>query len=253
MPNPRTRFLVFTLYAPLAALGSPAIGAVRPGWTRPGRAAVLGLAAAALGILRSEEKAHAELEQDLHYAVRIDAAGRPLGDYHTTQVPGRRRNRAFDTRREELGPAGLNTILSTREYRTDCLFTAMLWKRAGAGKSTDLATIARAMRRPGFTPYLGRKAAPLGLPLDAQIIKAPSIRHALADYQRTDPAAAVLAAIGPADPVLIAADADAPHIPAGSIHEQRCDRLASRERWQFHDRDEAVFTASATYVPTPFP
>ena len=245
MPNPHTRFLVFTLYAPLAAFGSAAIGAVRPGWTRPGRAAVLGLATAALGILRSEEKAHAGLDQDLHYAVRTDATGRPLGDYHTAQVPGRRRNRAFDTRREELSAEGLNTILSTREYRTDCFFTAMLWKRAGAGADTDLGTIARAMRRPGFTPYLGRKAAPLGLPLDPQIIEAPSIRHALADYQRSGPAAAVLAAIGPADPVLIAADADAPDIPAGSIREHRCDRLASRERWQFHDRDEAVFTASA--------
>lgn len=244
MPNPRTQFLVFTLYAPLAALGSGAIGTVRPGWTRPGRAAVLGLAAGALGILRSEEAAHADLEQDLHYAVRIDAAGRPMLDYHTTQVPGRRRDRTFDTRREELGPAELNTILSTREYRTDCLFTAMLWKRAGAGAGTDLGAIARAMRRPRFTPYLGRKAAPLGLPLDPQIIRAPSIRHALADYRRTEPAEAVLAAIGPADPVLIAADADAPDIPAGSIRELRCDRLASRKRWQFHDRDEAIFAAS---------
>ena len=245
MPNPRTRFLVFTLYAPLAAFGSATLGTVRPGWTRPGRAAVLGLAAAALGILRTDEKAHAGLNHDLHYAVRTDAVGRPLGDYHTAQVPGRLRGRTFDTRREELSPEGLNTILSTREYRTDCFFTAMLWKRADAGAGTDLGTIARAMRRPGFTPYLGRKAAPLGLPLDPQIIKAPSIRHALADYQRTGPAEAVLAAIGPANPVLIAADGDAPDIPAGSVREHRCDRLASRERWQFHDRDEAVFTASA--------
>ena len=245
MPNPRTHFLVFTLYAPLAAFGSAAIGAVRPGWTRPGRAAVLGLAAAALGILRTDEKAHATLDQDLHYAVRTDAAGWPLGDYHTAQVPGRLRGRTFDTRREELSPEGLNTILSTREYRTDCLFTAVLWKRPGAGGGSDLDTIARAMRRPGFTPYLGRKAAPLGLPLDPRIIEAPTFRHALADYQPTGPAAAVLTAIGPADPILIAADADAPDIPAGSIREHRCDRLASRERWQFHDRDETVFTASA--------
>ena len=244
MPAPRTRFLVFTLYAPLAAFGSAAIGAVRPGWTRPGRAAVLGLAAAALGILRSEERAHAELEQDLHYAVRIDAVGLPLGDYHTTQVPGRHRNRTFDTRREELGPAGLNTILSTREYRTDCLFTAVLWKRPGAGASADLGTIAKAMRRPGFTPYLGRKAAPLGLPLNPRIIEAPTFRHALAAYEPTEPAAAVLAAIGSADPMVIAADGDAPDIPAGSRRERRCDRLASRERWQFHDRDEAIFSAA---------
>ena len=235
-------YLVFTLYSPLGACGSIALGEERPSWTRPGRAAVLGLAAAALGIERSDEHAHAKLDRDLHYAVRVDAAGRPLSDYHTAQVASRSRNRTFATRREELEPESQNTILSNREYRSDCLFTAALWSRENAGDPTLPALVHEAMRTPGFTLYLGRKASPLGLPLNPQMIRADGIIEALNAYERAEPAEHVLDAIGRSALPLIATDADAAGIPADARLETRCDRLASRSRWQFHERTEALFT-----------
>ena len=246
------RFLIFTLYAPVAAFGSAPMGTNRPSWPRPGRAAILGLAAGALGILRTDEHAHLGLDASLHYAVRTDGAGTPLNDYHTTQAPGRARKPDWKSRREQLrlcGPharnsrdAALPTILSNREYRTDCLFTAALWTRPETGDYTLVDNIANAMRRPAFTPYLGRKAAPLGLPLDPAIIDAPSFLHAFTMYVPSAPARRILEMIGDHDQAVVAVDADAAGIPPETRIQRRTDRLANRARWQYHDRDEAVFT-----------
>ena len=59
------RFLVFTLYSPLGSFGEIAVGERRMSWARPGRSAVLGLVAAALGYERTEEAAHQELGRRL--------------------------------------------------------------------------------------------------------------------------------------------------------------------------------------------
>ena len=98
------------------------------GWARPGRSAVLGLVVAAQGIGRADEAAHQRLETGLHYAVRTDAPGRPLMDYHTAQTPKARRGRTFTTRRDALDSDALNTVLSAREWRTDALFTVALMR-----------------------------------------------------------------------------------------------------------------------------
>ena len=255
MHNKRTattpRFLVFTLYAPVAAFGSTPMGADRPIWPRPGRAAVLGLVAGALGIMRTDEDAHLGLDANLHYAVRTDGAGTPLRDYHTTQAPGRVRNPNWKSRSEQLRLSGpdastsanhaLPTILSNRDYLTDCLFTAVLWPRPNADNAV-LDDMRNAMHEPAFTPFLGRKANPLGLPLDPQVIEAPSFLHALSMYHHTAPALEILERIGDPDNAEIAVDADAPGVPPDAGIERRTDRLASRTRWQYLDRDEAVFT-----------
>ena len=245
------RFVVFTLYAPVAAFGSTPMGADRPSWPRPGRAAVLGLIAGALRIVRTDEDAHLGLDASLYYAVRTDAAGTPLRDYHTTQAPGRVRDPDWKTRSRQLRLSGaaastsanqaLPTILSDRDYLTDCLFTAVLWPRPNAD-GTVLDDIHNAMREPAFTPFLGRKANPLGLPLNPQVIAAPSFLHALSMYHPGAPAREILDRIGDPDHALIAVDADAPGVPDDAEIERRADRLASRARWQYLDRDEAVFT-----------
>lgn len=197
------------------------MGADRPSWNRPGRAAVLGLVAGTLGIVRTDEDAHLGLDADLHYAVRTDGAGTPLCDYHTTQAPGRVRNPDWKTRAEQLrlsGPGAstsanhaLPTILSNRDYLSDSLFTAVLWPRPNAD-GTVLDGIRDAMREPAFTPFLGRKASPLGLPLDPQVIEAPSFLHALSMYHHAAPARRILDRIGDPDHAAIAVDADAPEV-----------------------------------------
>ena len=170
------RFLVFTLYAPMGSFGEIAVGERRMSWARPGRSAVLGLVAAAQGIERADEDAHQQLESGLFYAVRTDAPGRPLIDYHTAQTPKARKGRTFASRREEVESDDLNTVLSTREWRADACFSVVIWPRPES--TLDLERIADALRSPSFVLYVGRKSAPLGLPLNPEIIEADTFMQA---------------------------------------------------------------------------
>ena len=237
------RFLLFTLYAPMGSFGEIAVGERRMSWARPGRSAVLGLVAAAQGIERADEAAHQRLEAGLHYAVRTDAPGRPLIDYHTAQTPKARRGRTFSTRRDELESDALNTVLSAREWRTDAFFTVALWPRRG--RTVDLDEIAECLRRPRFVLYVGRKSAPLGLPLNPDIVEAATFVGAFDARQPSDEERSVLrrssfdgTALG-----AMACDHDAPGAPRAGRVERRRDSVASRARWQFADRIERVVSA----------
>lgn len=239
------QFLIFTLYAPMASFGEVAVGERRASWARPGRSAVLGLVAASRGVVRTDEAAHRSLETSLYYAVRTDAPGRPLLDYHTAQTPRARKGRTSATRREELASDDLHTVLSSREWRTDAFFTAVLWLRRGG--TVDLREVAGAMRCPRFLPYAGRKSAPLGLPLNPAIIKADTFMDALTARTPNDVEQDVLRSIGAdaASERIIAFDQDAPGAPADSLVERRRDAVVSRERWQFADRLEGVKRAGS--------
>ena len=234
------RFLLFTLYAPAGSLGEVAVGERRMSWARPSRSAVLGLIAAALGLERADEAAHRVLEDGLFYAVRTDAPGRPFVDYHTTQTPIARKGQSFATRREELGSGDLHTVLSRREWRSDACYTVALW--AHRRDAADLDGMASALRSPVFTLYLGRKSAPLGLPLDPEIVEAESLEAALAARRANDLEEAVLERIrrGTTRRSEVAFDYDAPGVPDEARIERRRDSVVSRSRWQFEDRLEGV-------------
>ena len=95
-------FLVFRLYGPLAAWGDIAVGEQRPTTPHPSKSAILGLVAAALGIRRDEEERQQALAEGYGYAVRVDASGVLLRDYHTTQIPdSTSRLKHLLTRRDE--------------------------------------------------------------------------------------------------------------------------------------------------------
>lgn len=232
------RVLLFTLYAPMGAYGEIAVGERRMSWARPGRSAVLGLVAAALGIDRADEDAHRALERGVYFAVRTDAPGRPLIDYHTAQAPKARKARAFTTRRQELRSDDLSTVLSTREWRTDACFTVALWLRPGSAVILD--DIAAALQRPRFVLYLGRKAAPLGLPLNPVIVEVDTFMDAFAARQPNDVETAILSIIGMVAGTSIAFDADAPGASQDARIIRRRDAVVSRTRWQFEDRLERV-------------
>ena len=234
------RFLVFTLYAPMGAFGEIAVGERRMSWARPARSAILGLVAAAQGIERADENSHRRLESGLYYAVRTDVPGRPLIDYHTAQTPRARKGRRFATRREELESDNLNTVLSTREWRADSCFTVVLWSRPDS--SLDVEEMAGALRNPCFVLYVGRKSAPLGLPLNPEILEADTFMDAFEARLPNDEESRVLRRIripGAARRE-IAFDDDAPEAPDDSRLERRRDAVVSRSRWQFTDRLERV-------------
>jgi CRISPR system Cascade subunit CasD len=243
-----TDFLLFTLAAPMASFGAIAVGERRPSWGRPSKSQVLGLIASSLGIERGEEERLAALASALHYAVRVDAPGRPHSDYHTAQVPSARRNRRFATRAEELAVSKteLRTILSRRDFYTDAMHTVAVWARSSAVLPAPLVEIASALAQPCFTPFVGRKAYPLLLPMAPQIITTETIVAAFAAFDSTEPEARkafrlrVLAAKYPQAPPSIFVDADA--VPEAQIErlEQRRDIPQSRAKWRFTTRAEAL-------------
>ena len=239
------RFLMFTLYAPMASFGEVAIGERRMGWSRPGRSALLGVVASALGVERADEAGQSELDHALRFAVRVDAPGTPMTDYHTAQVPtARKRETGPRTRREELARPKLNTVLSVREWRTDACFTIAAWGSTPEQASV-LDDIARTLRAPRLSPFLGRKSAPLGLPPHPTTHEAESIVDAFHQRQHTAIERELLDVIaaphdGP-EGTLVASDMDAPGLPADHRTERRRDAVVSRARWQFADRVEAVF------------
>jgi CRISPR system Cascade subunit CasD len=175
-----TELLLFQLYGPLASWGEPAVGEYRPSATHPGKSQITGLLGAALGITREREEELAALVSGYGLAVRIDAEGELLRDYHTTQVPPARRGRRFHTRRGELAVDDLYTILSQRDYRVEAAWTCLLWPREDAPH--PLPDLAGALKRPRLTLYLGRKSCPPALQLNPRILRADSLKGAFATY-----------------------------------------------------------------------
>lgn len=182
-----TDFLLFTLYAPLASWGDIAVGESRGSWDRPSRSAVLGLLGAALGIVRDDQASHDVLDAGYGMAVRLDASGAPLSDYHTAQTVAASavKKRQPRTRAALLSSGDHETILSRRIYRQDALATVVLWVRGGAPARWTLEQLEQALRRPAFLLYAGRKANALGAPLDPEVISADTIARA---FERRAPA-----------------------------------------------------------------
>jgi len=171
--------LLFQLYGPMASWGAAAVGESRPTSDHPGRSALLGLLAAALGIERSDAARQQALSDAVRFAVRQLSPGRLIRDFHTIQVPKRDRKARYATRKNELGGTRdrLNTIISRREYRCDGLWyvaTTLAEKSDWA-----LEDLRHALECPVFMPYLGRKSCPLAAPMRPRIIQARSVKDAL--------------------------------------------------------------------------
>lgn len=246
-------YLVFRLYGPMCSWGDIAVGEVRPSTVHPSKSAILGLITAALGIKRPNtarddtersalEEEHSALAQGYGFAVRVDAPGVPLVDYHTAQVPSSgtgRNRRQFATRRDELlavPRAELNTILSRRDYRVDALYTIALWARPGAPHS--LAQLAARLHEPVFTLYLGRKSCPLALPLAPQVVPADKILAAMDNAALPLPDDFARRLVPPnTRPALYWDEDGEAGLPVQHTFRRR-DAVYSRRRWQFQPRSE---------------
>jgi CRISPR system Cascade subunit CasD len=233
-------YLMFRLYGPLAAWGSIAVGQERPSDAHPSKSALLGLLAAAMGIRRSEHERHQRLAAVYGFAVHVNASGTLLRDYHTTQVPPERRHVKHYTRRDELRAEALNTILSSRDYRCDALYTVALWVQDEATRPYTLDELAEGLRQPRFTLYLGRKSCPLALPLQVCRLSAAHLEAAFQTVYFQD--SADLEALQPTELSLMYWEADLTGVDAGGLEPvqtlTRRDRPLDRQRWQFALRRE---------------
>lgn len=227
------KYLLFRLYGPMSSWGDIAVGEMRPSFAHPTKSAILGLVAGAIGIRRDEEEKHRLLAEGIGFAVQVEFMGRPLSDYHTAQVPSGKER--YCTRRQELSceKSELNTILSTRDYRTDGLYIIVLWQRESG--EWNIEKIKGKLEQPEFMPYLGRKSCPVALPFEAQIIEAVSLVEVLAKGKFFN-----IQSLGfrPAGQKMLYWDEDA----AAGVEQQhifeRRDLPLSRVRWQFDTRKE---------------
>lgn len=230
--------VVFCYAAPLAAFGDIAVGERRGSRARPSHSAITGLIASAFGIGR-DDPGHEELAQSFLLAIRTDALGQPLSDFHTAQTPPQRRGIRYATRKEELqNRLNLGTIISRRDYYGEVKFTILLWLREGCPRSAT--AIANALNRPAFIPFAGRRSCPFGTPPGARVLQAQTVMEALDSYD------AVAGCDAPSGRYSrqVALDKDLwPHrgeIAGTGRSETVRDRLVSRARWQFEPRVEIV-------------
>ncbi|MDE9444230.1 type I-E CRISPR-associated protein Cas5/CasD [Xenorhabdus bovienii] len=170
-------YLVFRLYGVLASWGVEAVGESRPTSLHPTRSAILGLLGAALGIRRDDEMRLAELQQSVNIAIKQIVAGSLMRDYHTSQVPSQNNKQQHLTRKSELSESELNTILSSRDYRSDGLWIIAISLTDQA--HLTLTTLRDALLKPVFTLSLGRKSCPLCIPMMPQITQSPCLKAAL--------------------------------------------------------------------------
>lgn len=245
-----TDYLMLTLYSPMAAMGDIAVGERRASSSVPSKSAILGLVAAALGIDRADTDKHVALEKCYGFGVLVNEPGRPLDDYHTIQTASQSEIRKWsktaghppETRKQLLEAESLETILSTRGYRTDALYTATLWAKEPA--PFTLEDIKSAILEPHYTLYFGRKACPFSLPLCPEIISdADTPGKAFRKYIESKNMREIYALINSEhhDGNLIW-HADAEAIPEEDklYTIQRRDRIVNRTIWQFLPREEAV-------------
>ncbi len=226
-------YLVFQLYAPLAAWGGQTVGQERPSEDHPSRSALLGLLAAALGIRRGEEEKHRALRDACRFGIKLLAPGLALRDFHTIQVPpSAKKQQHLQTRRDELREPKVSTMLSFRSYRQDALSVVAVISQ---GEPYGPKQLQEALLKPFFPLYLGRKACPPALPLNPELIPAPDLKTALDRYCIA--------------PWIVKLCEKSPRyyweqgVRAGMNHNfqtPRYDQPLSRQRWQFSPRDEFV-------------
>lgn len=253
------KYLLFSYYAPIAAFGQIAVGEVRNSWSIPGKSAILGLIACGLGLARDDTEGQSALTKNYGYAVRTDAAGHSLSDYHTVQTISRANTKKHQvtTRRDVLtNDKQINTKISRRSYVCDSLFTVCIWESVTNEVKWPLQTISDALKHPHYQPYAGRKSCPFALPCDPKIISAKSLEDAFGSRkpwpekiklnrfeQKSEARKYFFRGKEKNWGRQIAYDAgrESKDLVPTFTH-QRCDVSTDRSRWQFAWREEKIAT-----------
>lgn len=159
-------YLILKLQGPMQAWGEHSFEGTRPSGNFPTLSALLGLLGACLGIRRNEHNRLQQLADSVHFAVRKDirqietdwGEAKPLSvikitDYHTVK----------GARQSYSGLKSHETIQTWREYLLDAEYTVAVWVEDDA--EVSLPELEAAIKKPIFTPYLGRRSCPLAQPL----------------------------------------------------------------------------------------
>lgn len=176
-----SRFLILRLDGPMQAWGTHTYEDFRPANPFPTRSGLLGLIGACLGLDRQERPALEQLAQSVEFTVRVDQQvsrhhqenplpknSLKLRDFHTV----------CDARKVD-GSKNEYPVVSYREYLHDAAFTVAVMEKPEAAYSLD--RLIAALRRPLYTPVLGRRSCPLARPLldRGEVMEAENAKLAL--------------------------------------------------------------------------
>jgi CRISPR system Cascade subunit CasD len=134
----------------------------------PTRSALLGLLAACLGIDRNDTNALQTLAAAVRMAVRVDGTAylpQRITDYHTVLEP-----------RKVDGKPRKDPVVSHREYWCDAQYTVLL--KISDDAEWSLKQISKALQKPVYTPFLGRRSCPISRPLLEGIVEATDFEAA---------------------------------------------------------------------------
>ncbi len=173
-------YLILKLYGPMQAWGEHTFEGYRPSANIPSRSALIGLLGACLGIKRNDRERLQQLAESICFAVckedrfLIRRSGKKvamptvkLADYHTVK----------EAREDYTGLKSHETIQTWREYLFDAFYTVAVWNIEPA--SISLNELEQAVKKPLFTPYLGRRCCPLSRPLFETRVVAENAQTAL--------------------------------------------------------------------------
>lgn len=172
------RHLILKLDGVMQAWGGHTYEDYRPTELFPTRSGLVGLLAACVGIERNEYERLQSLAKSLTFTVRAEsrnasACSTRILDFHTVQNA-----RKVDGSEREA------PIVSKRQYLCDSVFTVAVGQTSNA--EFGLEAIAAAVKRPVFTPFLGRRSCPLSRPLFETWIDAENGIEAIRAYGGTE-------------------------------------------------------------------
>ncbi|MFJ2028387.1 type I-E CRISPR-associated protein Cas5/CasD [Streptosporangium sp. NPDC087985] len=147
--------LLMQLAGPLQSWGASSRFARRSTESAPTKSGVIGLLAAALGRLRSDDLGDLTT---LRFGVRVDQRGTLLRDFHTAHHFA----------------SGEALPVSERFYLADAVFVT-----AVEGERELIDSLHQALRAPVFLPYLGRRSCPPSRPVDLGVHHERTLEQAL--------------------------------------------------------------------------
>lgn len=214
-------YLVFRLRGVFASWGKEVMGTpIRLSQDHPSKSAIMGLIAAALGVTRNDEELQRALCNDYDMAVFVEIRGSQLNDYHTVSKYG--------TEDDET------SNLTSRYYYVDVLYTIIIYLNNDKA-CYSLEYIKNKLIEPELSLYLGRKACPLTLPPEPQIITCNSIMDIFENV--TFKSDSIINKPNNKQLINIYWEGtDNKLIPQFS--DTRRDKILSRRRWQFTNRNE---------------
>jgi CRISPR system Cascade subunit CasD len=167
-------YLILKIEGVLQSWGTHTYEDYRPSNMFPTLSGILGLLAACLGIERRDLKQLQALDNSIELAVRVDRVMMEkrrlmpvkITDFHTV----------MDARKVD-GKMNKYPVVSRREYLCDAKFTLAI--RTTAHPLITLDALEAAIKKPHYTPFLGRRACPLTRPLWGMRVQADTFETAL--------------------------------------------------------------------------